>query len=155
MRLTKRIFAFLLATLLIFTSGLGCDLTSHAKSKKKKKTVVDGRYFFCPADCTKFVVKNKKLYVEVGGDHIQEGIDGEKTRKKMTVKVSKKCKYYKDTFDLKTGEKSSKKLSYKKVAKLITKERANHLRTGTYSTVGKSYFVVRDGKIVKMAYYQM
>ena len=122
---------------------------------KCEAKVKNGTYYFSSCMVTKFQVKNNKLTLKVSKDD-DYGItkkNNESYKKyKLTVNVSKNCKYKSEWFHRMTGESEVANSSYKEVKKSIEGDRSAYKQSGSYSNVGSSSIVVKNGQVVKIVY---
>lgn len=148
----KKTMLFIMVMGIILATCSVNGFTSEAKSKSK---VANGTYHFSSNRCKKFVVKNKKLSIQVTGDGITKDGNDSFSKKTMKIPVAKNCKYYEKYFDRSNGQSATKKCSYKIVNKNISYDRKYFRRTGYNNNVGLSSFVVKNGKVVKVIYFFM
>lgn len=126
----------------------GNPIRSEAKVK-------DGTYNFSSCMVTKFQVKNNRLTLKVSKDDtsgITKTNDENYKKYKLTVKVSKNCKYRWEEFQRMTGESNSGKSNYRKVKKSIAEDRAFYKQSGNYNNVGLSRIVVKNNQVVKLVH---
>ena len=116
--------------------------------------VKDGTYYFSSCRVSSFKVKGGKMTLKVAGS---EGITKKGSssfnKKKMTVKVNKNCKYYISGYERLTGKKSRYRATYKEVKKSISFDSSWYKKNKFYNNRAYSYFVVKNGKIVKIIYF--
>ncbi len=146
-RKMKRIITVVMAIIILVTSVGSYKFDSEAASKLK-----NGTYTFAPGNCTKFVVKNKRITIKLKGSSFLINNDASTGKKAISMPVSKKCKYIAQEFDRTNGQQSKHKASYKKVKGWIKDCRAAKVRTGYPNTMGMVTIVVKNGKIVKVQY---
>ncbi len=135
---------FALLFVLIFSSNTDVE----AKSKVK-----NGTYNFAPTNCSKFVVKGKKLTIKMSGATIEKKGSSSFSKKSMTIPVAKKCKYYTVSVDRRTLKTVKTKSNYKAIKSFVSADYRYHKRTGFYGNSYMSRIIVKKGKVVRVEYY--
>lgn len=118
----------------------------------------DGTYYFSSCYATKFQVKNNKLTLKVSKSDdsgITKKNDDNYKKYKLTLKVSKNCKYILEEYYRMTGESSRRRGSYSDVQESVAFDRAYYKSYGVCNTVGLSRIVVKNNRVVKMVHFQM
>ena len=131
------------------------DMYSYARQK-----VTDGTYFFDPAACFKFVIRNKMLTLKVTEtsayieQYIEQNENPSFKKKKMVFPVAKDCKYYVVSVDQRTLETTTRKINYKTIKNNISSQRRSFRNYGYgFGTKYCTLIIVNNGKVVKIKYF--
>lgn len=148
----KEIIMTLSLVLLVFAMAGGKSIKAEAK------TVKDGAYYFSSTSTTKFQIKNNKLTLKVAKDGTGITKVGDESFKKykLTLKVSKNCKYRQKYYGRSTGESSVENMDYSGIKKAIAWDRQSYKETGgLYNNYGLSEIVVKNNRVTKIVYLLM
>ncbi|MBO4864560.1 MAG: hypothetical protein J5517_09345 [Eubacterium sp.] len=146
-RFTKAL-SLIMAVLMMLVFIMGNSTYSEAKSKIK-----NGTYTFSPCNCSKFVIKNKKLTVKMVDANIEKNGSTTFAKTTMTIPVAKDCEYRKVKVNKKTLETKKSDTTYKKIKKLIKKNYKYYKKHGEPNNLFVTKFVVKKGKVVAIVYY--
>lgn len=141
------ILALSFALLVIAMAG-GNFVSAQAAAK-------DGTYYFSSCMTTKFKVKNNKLTLKVSiadTSGITKKNDENYKKYKLSLKVSKDCKYSSAWFNRLDGKTTKANSSYSEVKESIDYDRSNYKNTGNCNNVAYSSIVVKNNQVVKIEY---
>ena len=124
------------------------------KKEVQAATVKSGKYFFSSGMVKSFSIKKGKMTIKVQGKITKENNDNF-GKKKMKIKVSKRCKYISEFYDRYKGKSYKEKTNYSGIKDSIKYDRQQYKENGYCNNVGMSYFVVKKGKVVKIVYFYM
>ena len=145
---SRKILTMIMSFAILFAFVFSNSIDTEAKSKVK-----NGTYNFAPTNCSKFVVKGKKLTIKMSGATIEKKGSSSFSKKSMTIPVAKKCKYYTVSVDRRTLKTVKTKSNYKAIKSFVSADYRYHKRTGFYGNNFMSRIIVKKGKVVRVEYY--
>lgn len=141
----KKLLSFFLFIALVVTS-INVNVTNVYAAKIK-----NGTYYFY-SGTSKVTIKNTKVIIK-DSNKISAKNDEDFSKKKITVKKARNCKYYCEYFSRSDPSYHSKeRVSKSKIKECFKADRDEYLMYGYVNNFANSRIVVKKGKVVKIVY---